>query len=56
MTDTYDAATGTLYEAKAKSDRATIRLAVGQLLDYLALLTHLWVIFGLGGLVGGRRG
>lgn len=35
VTDTYDAAAGILYEAKAKSDRATVRLAVGQLLDYL---------------------
>lgn len=35
VTDPYDATNGTLYEAKSSSDRATVRLAVGQLLDYL---------------------
>ncbi|GAA2124719.1 hypothetical protein GCM10009843_21670 [Nocardioides bigeumensis] len=35
ITDTYDPTAHVLYEAKAKSDRATVRLAVGQLLDYL---------------------
>lgn len=35
VTDPYDTTTGILYEAKSSSDRATVRLAVGQLLDYL---------------------
>lgn len=40
VTDTYDATAKMLYEAKAKSDRATVRLAVGQLLDYLRFTTE----------------
>lgn len=35
VTDTYDTTDRVLYEAKSKSDRATVRLAIGQLLDYL---------------------
>lgn len=35
VTDTYDLTAGVLYEAKSKSDRASVRLAIGQLLDYL---------------------
>lgn len=35
VTDTYDTTDGVLYEAKSKSDRASVRLAIGQLLDYL---------------------
>lgn len=35
VTDSYDTTTGILYEAKSSSDRGTVRLAVGQLLDYL---------------------
>ena len=35
VTDTYDVTGGVLYEAKSKADRATIRLGIGQLLDYL---------------------
>lgn len=35
VTDTYDVTSGVLYEAKSKADRATIRLGIGQLLDYL---------------------
>ena len=38
MTDTYDVDSNILYEAKSSCDRATIRLAVGQLLDYLRFL------------------
>ncbi len=34
VTDTYDVTTGTLYEAKSSVTRPTVRLAVGQLLDY----------------------
>ena len=35
VTETYDVTGGVLYEAKSKADRATIRLGIGQLLDYL---------------------
>lgn len=35
VTDTYDETNGVLYEAKSNIDRATVRLGVGQLLDYL---------------------
>lgn len=35
VTDTFDTTAGVLYEAKSKSDRASVRLAIGQLLDYL---------------------
>lgn len=38
VTDTFDATTSTLYEAKSSVDRSSIRLAVGQLLDYLRFL------------------
>lgn len=38
FTDTYDVDSKILYEAKSSSDRATVRLAVGQLLDYLRFL------------------
>lgn len=38
VTDTYDVSAGVLYEAKSSADRATIRLGVGQLLDYLRYL------------------
>jgi len=38
VTDTYDVTRAVLYEAKSTSDRATIRLGVGQLLDYLRFL------------------
>lgn len=38
VTDTYDVDLKVLYEAKSSSDRATVRLAVGQLLDYLRFL------------------
>ncbi|KQP66900.1 hypothetical protein [Nocardioides sp. Leaf285] len=41
ITDTYDTTAGVLYEAKAKSDRATVRLAIGQLLDYLRFVDGL---------------
>lgn len=40
VTDTYDTTAGVLYEAKSKSDRATVRLAIGQLLDYLRFVTE----------------
>ncbi|MCD0445229.1 hypothetical protein LO763_16565 [Glycomyces sp. A-F 0318] len=33
-TDTFDATAEVLYEAKAKADRDSIRMAIGQLLDY----------------------
>jgi 5-methylcytosine-specific restriction protein A len=33
-TDTFDATAKVLYEAKAKADRDSIRMAIGQLLDY----------------------
>ena len=35
VTDTYDETADELFEAKSSADRATIRLGVGQLLDYL---------------------
>jgi len=35
VTDPFDVTAGTLYEAKSGTDRATIRLGIGQLLDYL---------------------
>lgn len=35
VTDTYDVTEGVLYEAKSGTDRATIRLGIGQLYDYL---------------------
>jgi hypothetical protein len=38
VTDTYCTTTKTLYEAKSGVDRSTIRLGVGQLLDYLRLV------------------
>lgn len=38
VTDTYDVTDSVLYEAKSSADRATIRLGVGQLLDYLRFL------------------
>lgn len=38
VTDTYDVTDRKLYEAKSKSDRATVRLAIGQLLDYLRFI------------------
>jgi hypothetical protein len=38
-TDLHDVTTNRLYEAKSAVDRATIRLAVGQLLDYLRFLS-----------------
>jgi 5-methylcytosine-specific restriction protein A len=34
LTDIYDASTTTLFEAKASSERNSVRLAIGQLLDY----------------------
>jgi hypothetical protein len=37
VTDTYCSSTKTLYEAKSAVDRSTIRLGVGQLLDYVRL-------------------
>lgn len=40
VTDTYDVTDGLLYEAKSATDRATIRLAVGQLLDYLRFVPN----------------
>src|SRR5699024_10941841 len=38
VTDSYDVTTKTLYEAKSGVDRATVRLGVEQLLDYLRFL------------------
>lgn len=38
FTDTYDETEGILWEVKAKSDRASIRMAIGQLADYLRYL------------------
>jgi hypothetical protein len=38
VTDTYDVTAGTLYEAKSGTDRATVRLGVGQLFDYLRFM------------------
>lgn len=38
ITDTYDSTEAVLYEAKSGVDRATIRLGVGQILDYLRFL------------------
>ena len=38
ITDTYDSTDKVLYEAKSGSDRATIRLGIGQILDYLRFL------------------
>ena len=35
VTDSYDTTDNVLYEAKSRSERATVRLAIGQLLDYL---------------------
>lgn len=35
VTDAFDVTAGTLYEAKSGTDRATVRLGIGQLLDYL---------------------
>lgn len=35
VTDTWDETDETLYEAKSSADRFTVRLAVGQILDYL---------------------
>jgi hypothetical protein len=34
VTDTFDCTTRVLYEVKAQADRGSIRMAVGQLLDY----------------------
>jgi len=40
-TDLYDVDTRTLYEAKSSADRGTVRLALGQILDYrYCLMTH----------------
>lgn len=38
FTDTYDETEGVLWEAKANADRASIRMAIGQLIDYLRYL------------------
>lgn len=38
ITDTYDSTDSILYEAKSGADRATIRLGIGQILDYLRFL------------------
>jgi len=38
MTDTFDKTENVLYEAKASADRGSIRLAIGQLQDYLRFL------------------
>lgn len=38
VTDTYDFTARHLYEAKSSSDRASVRLAIGQLIDYLRFL------------------
>lgn len=38
VTDTYDVTAQVLYEAKSGSDRATVRLGIGQLMDYLRFL------------------
>lgn len=35
VTDTFDISSRVLYEAKASSDRMTVRLGIGQLFDYL---------------------
>lgn len=40
ITDTFDRTEKILYEAKSGSDRATIRLGVGQVLDYLRFLPN----------------
>jgi 5-methylcytosine-specific restriction protein A len=39
ITDTYDVTSRELFEAKPDSDRGTIRLAIGQILDYLRFLS-----------------
>lgn len=47
VSDGYDATTNTLIEAKATADRASIRMAMGQLLDYsrfVAPLPHLIIL------------
>lgn len=38
VTDTHDVTTQILYEAKSGTDRATVRLGIGQLMDYLRFL------------------
>jgi hypothetical protein len=38
VTDTLDVTDNVLYEAKAAADRSTVRLAVGQLMDYLRFM------------------
>lgn len=38
VTDTYDGTAKILYEAKSGSGRATVRLGIGQILDYLRFL------------------
>jgi len=38
LTDPFDLTTRTLYEAKSGCDRATIRLGIGQILDYLRFI------------------
>lgn len=40
ITDTFDITDSVLYEAKGSVDRTTIRLAIGQLLDYLRSAPH----------------
>lgn len=40
VTDLYDLTTGELIEAKSTTDRMTIRLALGQILDYAHHLSH----------------
>lgn len=47
VTDGFDTATNTLIEAKATADRASIRMALGQLLDYSRFFTpapHLMIL------------
>lgn len=38
VTDPFDVTTNTLYEAKSAGDRATVRLGIGQILDYLRFM------------------
>lgn len=40
VTDTYDSTERILYEAKSGVDRATVRLGIGQVLDYLRFLPN----------------
>lgn len=40
LTDLYDISTGTLIEVKSSTDRPTLRMALGQILDYARYVEH----------------